>query len=128
MPSARAVADALRRLWLPQLLLVAAMSVVFLIASGPHPAASALAGGAIAAVNAGLLRACARRAARRPPASGEQTLRALYRCAWQRFVAVSLLFALGMGVAGLDPLAVVAGFVAGQLPLLFSGITHAIAN
>ena len=121
------MAEAFRRLLLPQLLLVAATSAVFLVASGLHPAVSVLAGGGIAAVNVLILARCARRQAAAPPVSAERTLRLLYRCAVQRFIAVALLFALGMG-AGLDPLAVVAGFVAGQMALFFSGTTHSIAK
>ena len=39
----------------------------------------------------------------------------LYRTALERFVLVALLFALGMGGLQLDPPALLAGFIMGQL-------------
>jgi hypothetical protein len=39
----------------------------------------------------------------------------------QRFLLVALLFALGLGALELEPLAVLAGFVAGQIALVISG-------
>jgi len=126
--SAWPVTEAVRRLLLLQLLLVAATSAVFLVAFGFHPAVSTLFGGGIAAVNILILVRCSRREAAAPAKSAERTLLALYRCAIQRFLAVALLFAFGMGLFGLDAAAVVAGFIAGQIALFFSGTRQSIAK
>jgi hypothetical protein len=45
----------------------------------------------------------------------------LYRYAMQRFVITLALFALGMKFLDMDPLALLSGFIAGQLSLLFGG-------
>jgi ATP synthase protein I len=52
----------------------------------------------------------------------------LYRTALERFVMVVLLFALGMGVLKLDPLALLTGFVAGQMALVLIGMKGKSAN
>lgn len=111
--------SAIRRLLLRQFFLVAAVSVVFLVTFGIYSAGSAGFGGGIAAANVLILVRCARREAKAPARRAQQALAALYRCAFQRFIAVALLFALGMGVFELDPLAVIAGFIAGQTALLY---------
>ena len=50
--------------------------------------------------------------------NGGESLRLLYRTALERFVLVVLLFALMLGVLQLDPLALIAGFIVGQLALV----------
>lgn len=45
----------------------------------------------------------------------------LYRYAMQRFMITLVLFALGIMLLKLDPLALLSGFIAGQLSLLFGG-------
>ncbi len=52
--------------------------------------------------------------------SAGQSIRLLYRTAVERFVLVGVMFALGLGVWRLDPLALLTGFIVGQLALVFT--------
>lgn len=122
------VAEGFSRLLLYQLVLVAATSAAFLVVTGWFPASSVWYGGLVAATNIGLLLRCKHRQSGRPTGSAQTTLVALYICALQRFIAVTVLFMLGMGVFKLHPLAVLAGFVAGQFLLLIPGTRKLIAN
>lgn len=61
-----------------------------------------------------------RQSERRPFLNAQQSLRSLYRSSLERFLVVSMLLVAGMGVLGLMPLAVLAGFVLGQLTLIIS--------
>ena len=54
--------------------------------------------------------------------SGGESLRLLYRTALERFVLVILLFALALGVLQLEPPALIAGFIAGQVALIVTRI------
>lgn len=103
------------------LALVAAIAVIFWWLSGTAAALAAAFGGAIAAANIALLLWRRQRAADGPVLSAAQSMRLLYRTALERFVTVALLFALGMGVLQLDPLALLCGFVTGLVALLFTG-------
>jgi ATP synthase protein I len=111
----------IRKLAVLQLALVAATSVVFLLIEGGHPAGSAWFGGGIAAANIGLLLWRRQGAAAGPALSAAQSMQLLYRTALERFVIVVTLFAVGMGLLQLDPLALLAGFIAGQVALFFIG-------
>jgi len=112
---------AVSRLWLVLVLAVAVTSAVFLVQSGLFAALSAGYGGGVAAANLLILGRCSRREALAPDKSAQQTLAALYRCAIQRFLIVALLFAVGMGLFTLPPLALLAGFIAGQAVLFLPG-------
>lgn len=109
----------LHRLFLYQFLLVATISAVFLVVLGQFPAGSVWFGGLTAAINVLILVRYARRETLPTVAAAQQTLMALYSCAVTRFVAVAALFILGMGILKLHPLAVLAGFIAGQMVLFF---------
>ena len=111
----------IRRLLLHQVLLVAVTSFAFLVIFEIFSAASVWFGGGIAAINALLQARCASRDARRPERSPQQSLVAVFICVVQRFLVVALMFALGLGVLKLDPLAILAGFIAGQIVLIVSG-------
>ncbi len=104
-----------------QFALVSAVSGVFLVIATPLAAGSSEFGGAMAAVNALLLTRCARRDARAPQRTPQQSLAAVFLCVAQRFLVVTLLFAFGLGVFKLEPLALLAGFVAGQLMMVIIG-------
>ena len=52
--------------------------------------------------------------------SAGESLRLLYRTALERFVLVALLFAVALGTLQLDPLALITGFIVGQLALVFT--------
>lgn len=112
---------AVSRHWLVLLLAVGVTAAVFLVKSGLSAALSAGYGGGIAAANLFVLGRCNRREAQAPDKSAQQILAALYRCAIQRFLIVALLFAMGMGVLTLSPLALLVGFVAGQAVLFLPG-------
>jgi hypothetical protein len=64
---------------------------------------------------------CARRDARVPERKPQQSLAAVFICVAQRFVIAALLFAFGLGVLKLPPLALLAGFIAGQLVMVIIG-------
>lgn len=107
-----------------QLLFIAAATVIFFIIYGGLSAISAGFGGAIALAN-GLLLGWRRHMADSGRAlSGAASMRLLYRTAIERFVLVIALFALGMGVLELEPVALLAGFIAGQLALFIDGNTR----
>lgn len=112
----------IRNLLLIQLALVLLTSVVFLGISGNLGALSACFGGLIACSNAVLLEWRRYRVDRGRALSGGASLRALYRSALERFLLVALLFALGMGVLRLEPLALLSGFIAGHVGLVISGL------
>jgi F0F1-type ATP synthase assembly protein I len=108
----------IRRLLLYQLLLVSATSVVFLTIFDNLSAISVFYGGGIAAGNALLVARCARRDAQAPERSPQQSLAAIYICMVQRFVIIAVLFALVLGALRVDPLAVLTGFIVGQLVMI----------
>ena len=111
-----------RKLALLQLLMIAATSLIFFLIEGPFQAASACFGGLIAMASMLLLewrRGCSERGR---ALSGEESIRLLYRTALERFVLVALLFAVALGVLQLAPVALIMGFVAAQLALLFAGM------
>jgi F0F1-type ATP synthase assembly protein I len=107
-----------RRLFLFQSLVIAATAAVFLVIFETLSAVSVCYGVCVAAVNALLLARCAYRDAKAPGRSPQQSLAAVYLCVVQRFLLIALLFALGLGSMELKPLALMTGFVAGQLVLV----------
>jgi ATP synthase protein I len=112
------LARSARKLAVLQLLLLAVTSAVFFVYDGGFQAVSVWGGGVIAMTHTLLLewrRGCADNGR---ALSGGESLRLLYRTALERFVLVVLLFALMLGVLQLDPLALIAGFIVGQLALV----------
>jgi ATP synthase protein I len=112
----------IRRLLLLQITWVAVTSAVFLAVFGIYSAVSVGYGGGIAATNGLVQLRCLHRDAQAVERSPQQSVAAVYVCVIQRFVLAAVLFALGLGVLELEPLAVLAGFVAGQIALVISGI------
>ena len=53
-----------------------------------------------------------------PGRSQQQSMAAVYLCVVQRFLLIALQFALGLGLLELKPLALMTGFVAGQLVMV----------
>jgi ATP synthase protein I len=109
------LARSARRLVVLQLLLLAVTSAVFFVYYGGFQAVSVWGGGVIAMTHTLLLawrRSCADTGR---ALSGTESLRLLYRTVLERF-------ALALGVLKLDPLALIAGFIAGQMALLVNGI------
>ena len=113
-------ARSVRKIAILQLLLVAATSVIFFMIYGAFQAGSACAGGLIAMVNVLLLEWRRWRADSGRALSAGESLRLLYRTAVERFVLVALLFVIALGTLQLDPLALLTGFIMGQLALVFS--------
>jgi len=114
------LASSTRKLLVLQLLLVAATSVVFLVRAGSFQATSVWFGGVVAMLNALLLEWRQQRAGSGRALTAGESLRVLYRSALERLVLVVLLFTLGMGVLQLDALALLTGFIAGQLALFIN--------
>ena len=73
--------------------------------------AAALLGGLIILISVLLQHRALRKAESQARADAEHNLRIMMRCAIERFVVTIALFALGMGVWKLPPLALIAGFV-----------------
>ena len=110
-----------RKLAALQLTLVMATSVLFYLWNGAFAAASTGFGGGIAMINIALLLWRRDRADRGRALSAGESIRLLYRSMLERFISVMALFWLGMGVLELYAPALLAGFVVGQLALLFIG-------
>jgi len=104
-----------------QLLLIAVTAVIFFMIYGGFQAGSAAFGGICASANCLLLEWRRYQADRGQALSAAQSMRLLYRTALERFVLVGVLFALGLGVWRLDPLALLTGFIVGQTALVFTG-------
>lgn len=117
-----ATARDVRMLAALQTALVAVTATVFFIVYGGFQAGSAVFGGLMAATNIGLLVWRRQRVDRGRALGAAESIRVLYRTALERFVVIALLFALGLGVWRLDPVAVLAGFVTGQLALVYMGM------
>jgi ATP synthase protein I len=117
----KSVGYGIRRLLLVQLVLMAAISAVFLVIFDVSHAAAAGFGGSIAVMNALLAMRCASRDARALERTPQQSLAALYLCVVQRFVVAALLFALGLGALKLNGLPLLAGFIAGQFVMIIIG-------
>ncbi len=104
-----------------QLALITITSIVFFMLGGVMQAGSVWFGGAIATANLLLLEWRRRAADRGPALSAAASLRLLYRTALERFVLAVALFALGLGLMRLDPLALLTGFIVGQAALIMTG-------
>jgi ATP synthase protein I len=113
-------ARVIRKLAMLQLLLIVATSVVFFMINGVFQAVSAGCGGLIAMTNVLLLEWRRRQADSGRALSAEESLRLLYRTALERFVLIALLFVLALGVLQLDPVAMISGFIMGQVALVFT--------
>jgi len=104
-----------------QLVLIAVTSIVFFTLGDAMRAGSVWFGGAIASANLLLLEWRRRMADKGPALSAAASLRLLYRTALERFVLAAALFALGLGVLRLYPLALLTGFIVGQVALIVTG-------
>ena len=108
----------IRRLLLFQSMVVAATAAAFLVIFETFSAVSVCYGGCAAAVNGLLLARCARRDAAVPERTPQQSLMAAYLCVLQRFIVLALLFVLGLGLLKLKPLALLTGFIVGQVVMV----------
>ncbi len=101
-----------------QLASVGVVAAIFQVVLGGMAGTAALFGGATALANLLLLDWRARRANRAGALTARQSLQVLYLSALERFATVALLFALGIGFLGLEPLPLLLGFIAGLPALL----------
>ena len=90
---------------------------------GADAAVAFMFGGVAALANAGLLVWRMRSDWRRQGPDPRSQLGLFFRSSFERFAAVIVLFVMGRVVLGLQPLPVLAGFVAGQLVLLATSIS-----
>ena len=104
-----------RRVITVQAAIAAIAALGFGITAGISGALGALFGGAISVASSLLLRRGVVRAGEIAATDPKKSLMVLYFGALQRFVLVVALFALGLGVFKLNPLAAVVGFGAAQL-------------
>ena len=104
---------------LKQVIFVLFSTGLFFALRGAEIGFAALYGGLIALVNVQLLVWRKRRVSRMRGMDARASLRVLYRSALERFVIVAALFALGLGLLGLDPLALLVTFLIGQSVVLF---------
>jgi F0F1-type ATP synthase assembly protein I len=104
-----------KRIMATQLAATAVMTAVFgLVGGGSWSALSALCGGLASLCIVLLLRRGVRRASEVALTDQKKSMMILYLGAAQRFVAIIAFFALGLGVFGLAPLAMFAGFAVAQ--------------
>lgn len=95
-------------------------AVASLVLYGRVAAEAMLAGGAVALTNTLLLAWRMRGDPRSADQSAQGHLWTFYRSSLERFFVVASLLVTGMGPLGFKPLPLLAGFVLGQLALVFS--------
>jgi ATP synthase protein I len=111
-----------RRTVVIQVLLIAAVAGLFAGFHGWSGLWAALFGGVAALTNTLLLHWRVAQGKRNPHCDAQRHLRAIYLSSLERLVAVVALLAIGFGLLKLMPLALLAGFVAGQLAAVVSGL------
>ncbi len=104
-----------RKVVVLQVSIAAAVALVFGFAEGGWQALSAIFGGLISVSSSLLLRRGVNRASEIVKDDPKKGMMVLYFGAFQRFVMVVALFALGLALFELDPLAAVVGFGCAQL-------------
>jgi len=85
-------------------------------------------GGAVALANGLFLVWRMRQDVAQPSRDAHRHLRSFYRSSLERFFLVALLLAGGLGLLKLLPLAVLSGFVLGQLTLIVAAFMRGIEN
>ena len=120
------MSDDIRRVLSGQLLVAVLAGAAIVAIQGWPLALSVVYGSGVALVNTLLLMWRLGRSARRSPADAHRQLRMFYLSSVERFFVAATLLVAGMTALGLLPLAVVAGFVLGQLTLLIAGFMGGI--
>lgn len=108
-----------------QWLIVACSATAASIMSNPHVGISVFWGGVTASVNVMLLM-WRMIFGDRPTFNAEQHLRLMYRSSLERFFVVAVMLAIGMLKLKLDPLALLLGFLVGQVALVVIPIIRGI--
>jgi len=104
-------AKSLHRQPVAQVLLAVLTSAIFWWYSGTAGAQAALFGGVIAVINSLIQLWHLHRANKTAGCSVSRNMRILYRCAAERLVLTTALFALGLGILKLQPLPLITGFI-----------------
>lgn len=112
--------SAYRAVWLHGGISGLTVLVAFMLGGGEAALAAAF-GVVTAMVNTGLLWWRWRRGAKELHCDGGRHLRSFYRSSLERFFVVGMLLALGFVLLELAPLALLAGFVVGQLAGMVAG-------
>lgn len=100
-----------------QLFVVLAVVVVSISYFDMVSTRAALFGGMMAVINTLLSMHHQRRAERRAGEAAEANVRIFYQCAMERLFLTLSLFALGLGLLRLEPLALLGGFISAQAVL-----------
>ncbi len=111
--------DNMRNTLILQLLLALGVALLWQVKADLPTALAGLYGGLMVVVNSLWQWRSMRRAEALDDEDVQANMGLLYRYAIQRFVIAVALFALGLFVLTLDPMALLSGFIAGQLSLLF---------
>ncbi len=120
-PATQAVEARAQKVLIAQIIAGVVAAIGFLLYAGAWHALSALAGGGVSIILLLRLRRGVKRATEVAPQDQKKGMLILYMGAAERFLLILVLFALGLGVAGLDPLAMFVGFFLAQL----SNLTNA---
>jgi F0F1-type ATP synthase assembly protein I len=104
------------------------VGVLGYVLQGEEAAIAALYGGAVALIATLLLLWRMQRSERKMLLEAHQHLWLFYRSGLERFLVVCVLLALGMGPFNLVPLAVLFGFVVGQIAWVFVPLQHEKRN
>ncbi|MEW5756879.1 MAG: ATP synthase subunit I [Pseudomonadota bacterium] len=119
-PTTQAIEAKASKVLRAQLVLTLLAVLGFFLLKDEWHALSALCGGLVSVSLLLVLRRGIRRASEVAMHDKKKGMAILYIGAVQRFVLILVLFALGLGVLGLDPLAMFAGFVLAQASNLIS--------
>jgi F0F1-type ATP synthase assembly protein I len=114
--------DRIGRVVMLQGLLAGTAAVIAWWLQGGAGAAAAAYGGGTAVANTAILAWQIRRGKGKARSDAYRQLREIYFSGAQRLAALIVLLTVGFGILKLAPLALLAGFVAGQVGLLFSGL------
>ncbi len=109
-----------RNLLLIQLVIAVVVAVAAGALYGKPWAMASLYGGLIAAVNTLLQLWYMRRAERIAKEDAERILRTVYRCAAERIFSTIALLLIGLVALKLEPLALLVGFLAGQVAVVLT--------
>ncbi|MGM0595069.1 MAG: ATP synthase subunit I [Pseudomonadota bacterium] len=128
MSYAQAKRAAQRKVRLNQALMLGVLVLVFHFGMGWQAAVAVIYGSAIVALNHLMQVRQLRRADRIAGLSPERNLRYLYRCAAERFMATVVMFAAGFFLLRLEPLPLLAGYILGQVALVYQWFLESSAR
>ncbi|MEE8342716.1 MAG: ATP synthase subunit I [Gammaproteobacteria bacterium] len=112
----------MRNALITQVFVVLVVAGIYAGLVGAASALGAVFGGCISITNGLLLFWRLNRGGKHPSGDPGRHLGSFFALAIERFVVVTVLFAMGMGVLKLVPLPLLLGFIAGQVALVMSGL------